>query len=244
VHASPSGRPAQFAASQVPIPFPGGPPLGPPPASPVLAARLLGRGEGSALSDLELLSVLIGNLRHPGTRERVEALLGAGSIRDLARSGPSSWWRRLPPRARARLAAAVELGRRLDLSEGHVPALVQGPADVFEITADLRRLRREHFIGLYLNTRNRLLIRETISIGSLNASIVHPREVFEPALRQGAASLIVVHNHPSGETEPSEDDLAITRRLSEAGEILGVPLLDHVIVGGQGYTSLKETRDL
>ena len=72
----------------------------------------------------------------------------------------------------------------------------------------------------------------------------YPREVFEPALRQGAASLIVVHNHPSGETDPSEDDLAITRRLSEAGEILGVPLLDHVIVGGRGYTSLKETQAL
>jgi DNA repair protein RadC len=134
------------------------------------------------------------------------------------------------------------VGRRLDPGDGAQAALVQGPADVFEITADLRRLRREHFIGLYLNTRNRLLIRETISIGSLNASIVHPREVFEPALRQGAASLIVVHNHPSGETDPSEDDLAITRRLSEAGEILGVPLLDHVIVGGNGYTSLKENQ--
>ncbi|HET9233167.1 MAG TPA: DNA repair protein RadC, partial [Candidatus Eisenbacteria bacterium] len=131
-----------------------------------------------------------------------------------------------------------------DLAEGSREAVIQGPQDVFEITADLRRLRREHFIGLYLNTRNRLLVRETISIGSLNASIVHPREVFEPALRQGAASLIVVHNHPSGETEPSEDDLAITRRLSEAGEILGVPLLDHVIVGGGGYTSLKESAGL
>jgi DNA repair protein RadC len=121
---------------------------------------------------------------------------------------------------------------------------VRTPTDVFEATADLRALRREHFVGLYLNTRNRLLLRDTISVGSLNASIVHPREVFEPAVREGAASVIVVHNHPSGETDPSEDDLAITRRLAEAGDILGISLLDHVIVGLGGFTSLKETRRL
>ena len=95
-------------------------------------------------------------------------------------------------------------------------------------------------MGLYLNTRNRLLARETISVGSLNAAIVHPREVFEPALRQGAASIVVVHNHPSGETDPSEDDITITRRLDEAGNILGISLIDHVIVSASGFTSLKE----
>ena len=225
---------------QVPIPF--RPNL--PTVSPENAADLLERGEGAFLSDAELLRVLLKDSGRSRINERVDALLATGSIRELARPGHPSWWRRLPPRARIRLAAAFELGRRLDLGDATQAALVQGPADVFEITADLRRLRREHFIGLYLNTRNRLLIRETISIGSLNASIVHPREVFEPAIRQGAASLIVVHNHPSGETDPSEDDLAITRRLSEAGEILGVPLLDHVIVGGNGYTSLKENQGL
>ena len=223
--------------NQVPIPFAA---LVPP---QITGAHRLERGEGNALSDAELLHLLLaGPGRRSRTREHIEALLEGCDVRDLGRPGPPSWWPRLPPRARIRLAAALELGRRLDLAEGSQAAVIQGPQDVFEITADLRRLRREHFIGLYLNTRNRLLVRETISIGSLNASIVHPREVFEPALRQGAASLIVVHNHPSGETDPSEDDLAITRRLSEAGEILGVPLLDHVIVGGGGYTSLKESQ--
>jgi DNA repair protein RadC len=111
---------------------------------------------------------------------------------------------------------------------------------VWEATGDVRHARREHFLGLYLNTRNRLLARETVSLGSLNASLVHPREVFEPAVRLGAANVVVVHNHPSGETDPSEDDLGITRRLRAAGEILGISLLDHVIVGSRGYTSLKE----
>jgi len=238
VHATKTGAPLP-AGGQVSIPFPS--------RLPALAGengpRLLERGDGAMISDVELLCLLLAGPGR-GIRERVDAVLEGGGIHVLARTGPPAWWRRLPARARVRLAAAIELGHRLELTDGRQAALVQGPADVFEITADLRQLRREHFIGLYLNTRNRLLVRETISIGSLNASIVHPREVFEPALRQGAASLIVVHNHPSGETDPSEDDLAITRRLSEAGEILGVPLLDHVIVGGDGYTSLKENQAL
>jgi DNA repair protein RadC len=234
-----AGMPLAAGGDQVPIPF-----RLELSATAESGSRVLERGDGAILSDVELLTLLLGDSGRGRIRSRMDGLLGPGGLRELACPGPPPWWRQLPPRARVRLAAALELGRRLDLADGTQAALVQGPADVFELTADLRRLRREHFIGLYLNTRNRLLVRETISIGSLNASIVHPREVFEPALRQGAASLIVVHNHPSGETDPSEDDLAITRRLSEAGEILGVPLLDHVIVGGNGYTSLKENQAL
>jgi len=239
VEALKTGTPLAGGGDQVPIPF-----RLELSVSPESGSHVLERGDGAVLSDLELLILLLGDSGRGRIRPRVDALLGPGGIRELAHPGPPIWWRRLPARARVRLAAALELGRRLDLADGTQAALIQGPADVFELTADLRRLRREHFIGLYLNTRNRLLVRETISIGSLNASIVHPREVFEPALRQSAASLIVVHNHPSGETDPSEDDLAITRRLTEAGEILGVPLLDHVIVGGNGYTSLKENQAL
>ena len=139
-----------------------------------------------------------------------------------------------------RMIAALELARRIGETLGTRPPSLQSPEEVYEVTADLRQERREHFVGLYLNARGRLLVRETVSVGSLNASIVHPREVFEPALRHGAAGLVAVHNHPSGETDPSEDDLAVTRRLIEAGEILGIRLLDHVIVGVGGFTSLKE----
>jgi DNA repair protein RadC len=122
---------------------------------------------------------------------------------------------------------------------------IEGPSSAVELLRPLVRDQdREAFYGVYLDTRNQVLAVEMISLGSLNASIVHPREVFKPALRLSAASLLVVHNHPSGDPDPSEDDLAITRRLQEAGEVLGIPLLDHVILGKAAYFSLKEDGQL
>ena len=115
------------------------------------------------------------------------------------------------------------------------------PRAVYDLVQPLvRDVKQEHFYGVYLNTRNRVLSVDLISVGTLNASIVHPREVFGRALEIQAASVVVVHNHPSGETDPSEDDLEITARLSEAGVVLGIQLLDHVIVAKGSFTSLKE----
>lgn len=145
-----------------------------------------------------------------------------------------------PARA-AQLLAAAEIGRRIWPDADPIP-LVRGPETIFELTADIRRSNREHFVGFYLNSRNQVLRREIISIGSLNASIVHPREVFIPALAVSAASLILAHNHPSGDPSPSEEDLAITRRIAESGRLLGVELLDHVVVAREAYTSFKERR--
>jgi hypothetical protein len=181
-------------------------------------------GDGARIGDDELLALLVGPVDpRPGG---MAALLGPGGLESLLGPiAPAPWWRGLPPGPGLRLAAAVELSHRL-------------------AAFDLRFRRREHFVGLYLNARNRMLARRTVSVGSLNASIVHPREVFAPALRLGAAGLIVVHNHPSGETDPSVEDLELSRRLSEAGEILGIDLLDHVIVGSGGFTSLKESGQL
>ena len=210
------------------------------PASLDGAVRRIERGDSAALSDPEVFALLLGRSPRGDRLERAQRILAAGGLGALGRGVPSFLASGLSAGERVRVAAALELGRRLGPGDPRAHPAVRGPRDVYEATADLRALRREHFVGLYLNTRNRVLARETISVGSLNASIVHPREVFEPALRQAAASLVVVHNHPSGETDPSEDDLAITRRLSEAGEILGIPLLDHVIVGAFGFTSLKE----
>ncbi len=119
---------------------------------------------------------------------------------------------------------------------------IQSPADAAKIAVEyLRGVDREHFIGLYLNNANRLIGVHTISVGVLNASLVHPREVFKLAYMVNAASVIVVHNHPSGNSEPSSDDLAITKQLVEAGKLLGIPLNDHVIVTEQnGYMSFAE----
>jgi DNA repair protein RadC len=98
---------------------------------------------------------------------------------------------------------------------------------------------REHFVVILLNARHEAIAVETVSIGSLNVSIVHPREVFKPAVVASAASIIVAHNHPSGDPEPSEEDLAITTRLAQVGELLGIALIDHVIVARRGIMSMR-----
>lgn len=121
------------------------------------------------------------------------------------------------------------------------PLPIRGPEDVLAHAA-VKRLRsagREHFVVLLLNARHECVAIDTVSIGSLNASIVHPREVFKPALLGSAASVILLHNHPSGDPEPSEEDIAITKRLVEAGELLGIGVLDHVIVARRGVVSFR-----
>jgi len=123
---------------------------------------------------------------------------------------------------------------------GKPPKAIHGPDDVVALLGRrLRKEHREHFLVLLLNARHEVIGKETISIGSLNASIVHPREVFKPAILASAASLVLVHNHPSGDAEPSEEDLAITKRLVQVGELLGIGVLDHVIVASRGVVSLK-----
>ena len=116
---------------------------------------------------------------------------------------------------------------------------IRGPEDVEDICRGLLRRRFEEFHSLQLNARHEVQRRVLVSRGSLNASIVHPREVFRPAILGAAASIILVHNHPSGDPEPSEEDLAITRRLVQVGELVGITVLDHVILAKNGYTSLR-----
>jgi DNA repair protein RadC len=135
------------------------------------------------------------------------------------------------------IVAAVELGRRV--LQDKPSALLLSPQDVWQELKDIREHKKEHFIVFYLDTRSREIRREVISIGTLNANLVHPREVFEPAIRCNAAQLIIAHNHPSGDPQPSPEDIALTKRLAEAGHILGIEILDHVIVARAGHTSLK-----
>ncbi len=124
-------------------------------------------------------------------------------------------------------------------------ATIKGPADVGHHLRKLLRKEdslsreREHFWVIILNTRNRIRFVELVSLGTLNASLVHPREVFRRAIKAGASSLILAHSHPSGDTEPSNDDITLTRRLSEAGKIIGIDVLDHIIIG-KTTLSMKE----
>ena len=128
---------------------------------------------------------------------------------------------------------------------GKKPKEIRGPdAVVAFVGPKLRTEQREHFLVLLLNARHEVMAKETVSVGSLNASIVHPREVFRPAIVHSAASVLLVHNHPSGDPEPSEEDLTITKRLVEAGELLGIQVLDHVIVATRGVVSLRSRQQL
>ncbi|MDK2918024.1 MAG: repair protein RadC [Candidatus Petromonas sp.] len=139
------------------------------------------------------------------------------------------------------IVAAIELGNRLSKSLLSKGESIRSPKDVMDIfIRDMRFLEKEYFKVVFLNTKNEIISYETISIGSLNASIVHPREVFNRAIRKSSASIILVHNHPSGNPKPSKEDINITKRLIEAGKILGIEVLDHVIIGDGNYYSLKE----
>jgi DNA repair protein RadC len=144
----------------------------------------------------------------------------------------------LGPAKACEIVACFELGKRL--LRDKKTQIYLTPKDVWEELKDVRNHKKEHFITLYLDSRNQEMKREIISIGSLNANVVHPREVFEPAVRNYAAHIIVAHNHPSGEPDPSKDDIEITRRLVEAGKILGIEVLDHIIVARNGFMSFKE----
>ena len=123
---------------------------------------------------------------------------------------------------------------------GKQPREIRGPDDVVAVVGPkLRQEHREQFLVLLLNARHEVVAKETVSVGSLNASIVHPREVFKAAVLASAAAVVLVHNHPSGDPEPSEEDLSITKRLVEVGELLGISVLDHVIVASRGVVSLR-----
>jgi len=146
----------------------------------------------------------------------------------------------LPPVKACQVVATFELGRRLYLEEpGRVPAL-RTPEEVHRYVKEMEGLAKEEFRGLYLNARNKVIHDEIISIGTLTANLVHPREVFRPAFEYGCAAIIVVHNHPSGDPAPSEEDISLTRQLVQVSRIMGIEVLDHVIIGKGSFVSLKE----
>jgi DNA repair protein RadC len=118
--------------------------------------------------------------------------------------------------------------------------MITMPINVYEQLKDIRDRRKEHFIVLCLNTQNEVVRREVASVGTVNASLVHPREIFATAIAAGCASIIVAHNHPSGGLEPSAEDLQVTRRLVDAGRLIGIEVVDHIIISKNGYFSLKE----
>lgn len=205
--------------------------------------RLMRHGAES-LSTTELLAVLLGSgTRGESALEVAGRLLGQiGDLRDLMDVEVEEL-RQVSGVGVVKaitILAAVELGRRLQGSSINLHKITS-PHDAASFFMEkLRFLRKEHFMTLHLDTKHQVLGDEVVSIGSLSASIVHPREIFKTALKRSAAAIICAHNHPSGDPTPSSEDLEVTKRLVSVGELLGVELLDHLIIGDKRYVSLRE----
>jgi DNA repair protein RadC len=196
-------------------------------------------GEEDHSSDAELLRKLLGG-RRQGWEELLDRAQGLRGLEGLAASELLSR-AGIGPRRADRLLACFEIARRMPTRRRQDRARIASSRDVFELVhLDLRRLDREVFEVLELDARHALRQRRRISVGTLMGTLVQPREVFRGAIREGAASIVAVHNHPSGDPTPSVEDVEVTHRLAAAGEILGIPLLDHIVVGDGCYISLAD----
>lgn len=206
--------------------------------------RLYTRG-AAELSLQELVAIVIGG----GSRGRSGLVLALGLLGEfgdlvvMGRAGVDEM-RRVPGIGFARacqLAAAFELGKRFARESRSAGTSVRAPRDIARMFMDeMKDYDREHFKAAFLNTKNQIIKVVTVSIGSLNASIVHPREILKPAIAASAASIVLVHNHPTGDPTPSREDVEFTRRFAKCGELIGIELLDHIVIGADRFQSLKE----
>lgn len=203
--------------------------------------KMLSGGPG-ALSPAELLAVILG----VGTRKEEILSMTSRIVREygerniFAQKDPIAMARELDiPQVKAlQIIATGELGRRFFEHKHNGAAVIRTSRDTFDYVADMRALPKEHLRGIYLNAHYQVIHDEVISIGTVDANIVHPREVFRPALSCSSAAVILVHNHPSGVLTPSGEDAQITRQIRDAGRMLGIELVDHVIVTEKGFASI------
>jgi DNA repair protein RadC len=205
--------------------------------------RLLKEG-AEVLSDAELLAILLGT----GSREATALDLASQlltvfqSLRRLvdATVEEMSQMKGVGPAKASQVKAALELARRLSRYSDLPRTVIRSPEDAAGLVMEeMRHLDREHFRAILLNTKNQVITVDNVSVGTLNSSTVHPRELFRNAIKRSAAALILLHNHPSGDPAPSREDIDITGRLVQAGKIVGIEVLDHVIIGDNKFTSLK-----
>jgi DNA repair protein RadC len=195
----------------------------------------------SGLTTKELLAI---TLRESCSSEVVDELCQHFSLKELTEATVSeiSALKGMGKKKTAMLLASIELAKRLICSAPASNAItIRSPQDVAGLLMnEMRYLDREHFRVLILNTKNHLLKNCLVSVGSVNSSLVHPREVFKPAIKNSASAVILCHNHPSGDCTPSSEDIKITSKLHESGKLLGIEVLDHVILGDGVFVSLKE----
>lgn len=208
------------------------------------------REGASGLSNAELLAIIL----RTGTASKSAIDLANDIIKscsnDLSEIGVKTieelcLIEGIGPSKACQVLAGIEFGRRLKRSEFKTKQKVNSPQAIHEFfKSEMQFEKVEKFIVVFLNVKNEIMSWEIISIGSLNASIVHPREVFNRAIKKSAAAIIAVHNHPSGYPTPSREDFGVTTRLSEAGNIVGIHLIDHIIIGRESYYSFKENGQL
>jgi len=205
--------------------------------------RLIKNG-ASALSDSELLAII---LRTGSKKENVinlsQRILGEYNIKQLSQINLTQLMKihGIKESKATQISACFEIARRLESFNSVEKPKISSPEDVYRrLFPRMREQKKEMFIELCLDTKNQILREEVISIGSLNANVVHPREVFKLALTESAAHIIVAHNHPSGDPTPSREDIEITKKLVETGNIMGITVLDHVIIGDGRHFSMKE----
>jgi DNA repair protein RadC len=210
--------------------------------------KLLRHGS-SALSEAELLALIIGSGSPANKRSAVDLgrdlLLEFKALRALAAASCAEMQRvkGIGPAKATSLKAALELGKRTNEEARCIesPTRYTNASEVFEdLNHEFRDRRKEYFMALLLDGKNRIMKRVQISEGSLNQSIVHPREVFNVAVRESAAAMILLHNHPTGDPTPSPEDLEVTRRLCDAGQLMGIKVLDHIIIGEDAFYSFAE----
>jgi DNA repair protein RadC len=212
---------------------------------PRLSIDWISRHGADAATDADLLAaVLCAGEGEPAAASAARLLLGRfRTLRRLAAASPREVRAagRLSEGAAARVAAAFALGRRAAAGRWEKGEPFRASADIFErYHPTLRDARKERFLAVLLDGKNRVLRDERISEGSLTSSLVHPREVFAPAIRESASALVFVHNHPSGDPEPSPEDVDVTRRLCAVGELVGIRVLDHVVIGDGAFVSFLD----
>ena len=204
--------------------------------------RLISKGPQN-LKDEELLAVLLRTGREgKNVLEVAKQILGRYSKKRLLKLTYEDLVKikGIDSAKACTILAAVELVKRaMGAGEETLP-IIRSTKDVIAQSVYMRDKTREHLMAIYLNARNEMVYKKPMFIGTLNANLVHPREIFNEALKQNAASVILVHNHPSGDPEPSQDDLEITKRIQEAGKIMGIDVLDHVIITKNKVFSFKE----
>jgi DNA repair protein RadC len=195
-----------------------------------------------ALSVAELIAVLL----NTGTKKEDVMSMSSRIIKDYGErtlAGQSNAQKLsldldIPIHKALQIVACAELGRRFFDRRSHGPQTIRTSKDVYEYLYEMRSLPKEHLRGIYVNTHHRIIHDEVISIGTINTNLIHPREVFKPAIEYGAAAVILAHNHPSGIVTPSSADIDITKHLVSVGKIIGIPLIDHVIIGKNKFISI------